>query len=133
MINNRGANFRKLYLDPGKPLYDRSITASYPPGSIFKLINALIGLQEKTLTPGTLFQCNDGWDYKSILHIGCHKHKSPLNLRQAIAQSCNAYFCETFEKIIKSKKTTEDGLNNWTHHTQSFGLNNIFVPFIKQN
>ncbi|MBL31790.1 MAG: penicillin-binding protein 2 [Flavobacteriales bacterium] len=124
--NNRGSNFRKLYLDPGKPLYDRSITASYPPGSIFKLINALIGLQEKTLTAGTLFQCNDGWDYKSILHIGCHKHKSPLNLRQAIAQSCNAYFCSTFDDIISKYKSSSDGLENWHQHVESFGLNNSF-------
>tara|TARA_B100000579_G_scaffold197867_1_gene161748 strand:+ start:33536 stop:35362 length:1827 start_codon:yes stop_codon:yes gene_type:complete len=124
--NNRGSNFRKLYLDPGKPLYDRSITASYPPGSIFKLINALIGLQEKTLTAGTLFQCNDGWDYKSILHIGCHKHKSPLNLRQAIAQSCNAYFCSTFDDIISKYKSSSDGLKKWHQHVESFGLNNSF-------
>ena len=124
--NNRGSNFRKLYLDPGKPLYDRSITASYPPGSIFKLINALIGLQEKTLTAGTLFQCNDGWNYKSILHIGCHKHKSPLNLRQAIAQSCNAYFCSTFDGIISKKKSSSNGLKNWHQHVESFGLNNSF-------
>ena len=122
----RGENFRKLYLDPGKPLYNRAISAAYPPGSIFKLINALIALQENQITPGTLFKCNQGWNYKSSLHVGCHKHKSPLNLRQAIAQSCNAYFCSTFQRIINKKKTSSEGLNNWHNHAASFGLNTIF-------
>ena len=122
----RSENFRKLYLDPGKPLYNRSISANYPPGSIFKLINALIGLQEKQITPGTLVKCNNGWNYKSVLHVGCHKHKSPLNLRQAIAQSCNAYFCETFTDIINSKKKSSEGLDNWQNYVESFGLNMKF-------
>ncbi len=122
----RGTNFRKLFLDPGKPLYNRSISASYPPGSIFKLINALIALQEDNITPATQVRCNLGWNYKNILKIGCHKHSSPLNLRQSIAQSCNAYFCETFKKVVKSKKTSAEGLNHWRNHVMSFGLNQIF-------
>tara|TARA_Y100000994_G_scaffold159072_1_gene130392 strand:- start:31567 stop:33303 length:1737 start_codon:yes stop_codon:yes gene_type:complete len=123
---HRATNFRKLYIDPDKPLYDRAITASYPPGSIFKLINALIGLEEEVITTGTLFQCNKGWNYKSILNIGCHKHKSPLNLRQSIAQSCNAYFCSTFSNIINKESTPSKGLNKWAKHVESFGLNKIF-------
>ena len=132
---NRGLNFRKLYLDPGKPLYDRSISAAYPPGSIFKLINALIGLNEKVITPASLFKCVDGWNYKNILHVGCHQHKSPLNLRQAIAQSCNAYFCYTFDKIINTSKSSSIGLDNWYKHVKSFGLNTPFNHdfYIKKN
>lgn len=122
----RSENFRKLYLDPGKPLYNRAISAAYPPGSIFKLINALIGLQEKQIKPGTLVKCNSGWNYKSILNIGCHQHTSPLNLRQSIAQSCNAYFCETFQKIINAKKKSSDGLLSWHQHATSFGLGEKF-------
>ena len=124
--NKRAGNFRKLYLDPGKPLYDRSISAAYPPGSIFKLINALIALDEKVIHAGTLFKCNNGWNYKNILNIGCHSHKSPLNLRQAIAQSCNAYFCSTFDKIINKKHKSSEGLKNWHTHVRSFGLNKQF-------
>ena len=132
---DRGLNFRKLYLDPGKPLYDRSISAAYPPGSIFKLINALIGLDENVINPVTLFKCSDGWNYKNILHVGCHQHKSPLNLRQAIAQSCNAYFCSTFDKIINKSTSSASGLENWYKHVQSFGLNTTFDHdfYIKKN
>jgi len=123
---DRAKNFRQLYLDPGKPLYDRSISAAYPPGSIFKLINALIGLEEAVITDGSLFKCYDGWNYKNILHVGCHRHKSPLNLRQAIAQSCNAYFCSTFDKIINKERRSDNGLDNWYAHVRSFGLNTKF-------
>ena len=69
--------------------------------------------------------CNKGWNYKSILHIGCHKHNSPLNLRQSIAQSCNAYFCSTFQKIIANKENSAHGLDNWHQHVKSFGLNKL--------
>ena len=122
----RNTNYRDLYLDPKKPLYDRSTSALYPPGSIFKLINALIALQEKQINSGTLVKCKKGWSYKSKLTIGCHEHNSPLNLRQSIAQSCNAYFCSTFQKIISSKKTSSEGLNSWSNYVKSFGIGKIF-------
>tara|TARA_B100000965_G_scaffold392107_1_gene401240 strand:+ start:2573 stop:4396 length:1824 start_codon:yes stop_codon:yes gene_type:complete len=119
---NRNETFYRLYIDPSKPLFDRSISAVYPPGSVFKLVNALIGLEEEVIHPGTLFNCSNGWNYKNILNIGCHSHKSPLNLRQAIAQSCNAYFCSTFDKIVKAKPSYSKGLSNWEKHTKTFGM-----------
>ena len=122
----RNKNYRKLFLDPSKPFYDRSTSALYPPGSIFKLINALIALEEDKITPATLFKCNNGWNFRSILKIGCHHHKSPLNLRQAIAQSCNAYFCSTFQKILATKESSSKGLDNWYNHVKTFGLGQIY-------
>ncbi len=122
----RDKNYRNLFLDPNKPLYDRSTSALYPPGSIFKLINAIIAIQENDITAGSLFKCKEGWNFKSILHVGCHPHKSPLNLRQAIAQSCNAYFCSTFQKIISNKNSPAIGLDNWAEYTKSFGLGQTF-------
>ena len=130
---DRNKNYRDLFLDPNKPLYDRSTSALYPPGSIFKLINALIGLQENNITSGTLFQCNEGWNFKSILHIGCHPHKSPLNLRQSIAQSCNAYFCSTFQRIISSKNNSALGIDTWAEYTKSFGLGQTFESDFANN
>ena len=119
---NRNQNYRSLYLDPMKPLYDRSTSALYPPGSIFKLVNGLIALNEGIITKNTLFKCNKGWSFKSILNVGCHSHKSPLDLKQSIAQSCNAYFCNTFQRIMSNKRSSAEALNMWEKYTKSFGL-----------
>ena len=118
----RNQNYRTLYLDPMKPLYDRSTSALYPPGSIFKLVNSLIGLNEGVITKNTLFHCDKGWNFKSILNVGCHSHKSPLDLKQSIAQSCNAYFCNTFQRIISKKKSSAVALDMWEKYTKSFGV-----------
>lgn len=122
----RSENYKILKNNPGLPLWNRSTYAPYPPGSIFKLINALIGLQENEINPNTVFKCEDGWNFKKRLNIGCHEHDSPLNLNQAIAQSCNAYFCSTFQRIMSHKSTPASSLDNWNKHVNSFGLNENF-------
>ncbi|MCD4746947.1 MAG: penicillin-binding protein 2, partial [Bacteroidales bacterium] len=47
----RSENFIKLSNDTLKPLFNRASMATYPPGSTFKVVNALIGLQERVLFP----------------------------------------------------------------------------------
>lgn len=121
----RSSNYNRLYSDSLKPLFDRSVLAGYPPGSTFKLINALIGLQEGVLAPETTFPCSKGYRYSSKLKIRCHRHDSPLNLNQSIAQSCNAYYCLAFQDIINKYTTTVEGYNNWRRHVTSFGLGNF--------
>jgi len=123
--NQRTENYTNLDSDPAKPLYNRATHANYPPGSIFKLINALIGLHEREIDRITAFECKEGWRFNQ-LKIGCHEHRSPLKLNDAIAQSCNAYFCSTFQKMISNKNNSYHKLNNWNKHVTSFGLNKHF-------
>ena len=122
---SRSPNFNRMYKDPNKPLFDRSLLAEYPPGSTFKLLNALIGLQEDVIYSGTRFSCDMGWRFSPKLKIGCHAHDSPLNLTESIAQSCNAYYCNTFRRIIEKYNNTEKGYENWRNHILSFGLGNF--------
>jgi len=122
---SRSPNFNKMYKDDNKPLYDRSLLAEYPPGSTFKLLNALVGLQEGVIHPGTHFPCEEGWVFSSKLKVGCHAHASPLQLTQSITQSCNAYYCYTFRRIIEKYDTAEKGYENWRNHILSFGLGNF--------
>lgn len=116
---SRGANFQKLASDTLEPLFNRAIRAAYPPGSTFKLVNALIGLEEHAITPTTMFSCSG----PASTPIKCtHNHVTPLTLRSAIRESCNSYFWNTFKAIINHYSTPEEGFLAWRKSVTSFGL-----------
>ena len=119
----RAKNYRKLLLDSLKPLFNRAINAKYPPGSTFKLVNALIGMQEGVLNENTYYTCNHGYHFGGIT-VGCHGHKSPLNLKESIQISCNSYYCNVFKTIIDNKnfQTTTESYNTWRNYVTSFGF-----------
>ncbi|MGC9344559.1 MAG: penicillin-binding transpeptidase domain-containing protein, partial [Bacteroidales bacterium] len=118
-------NFNLLSSDTLNPLFNRAVAASYPPGSTFKVVNGLIGLQEKVLFPENEFYCDFGYYYRGI-HVGCHNHYSPLDLREAIQNSCNAYFCNVLRRILEDPKysRTDSAFNHWRNHVTSFGFGN---------
>jgi len=115
----RSENFAKLSADTLKPLFNRALMASYPPGSTFKPINGLIALQEQVITPSTLFGCNHGY-----LNVKCHSHPSPLNLEGAIMNSCNAYFCQAYRRILENAKylTISAAYEQWKEYLNEFGF-----------
>jgi len=119
----RTNNYRKLLLDTLKPLFNRAVMAKYPPGSTFKVINALIGLQEGVINNNTEFSCHYGYTAGGI-HVGCHGHKSPLNLPESIQISCNAYYCNVFRRIIDNPvyNSTEEAYDVWRNYVTSFGF-----------
>ncbi|MBP5584392.1 MAG: penicillin-binding protein 2 [Bacteroidales bacterium] len=116
-------NYNKLVRDPLKPLYNRPIQGVYPPGSTFKTVNALIGLQEGIVTQNTIYGCQAGY-YSGGLHVGCHNHVSPINLIESIKMSCNAYYCNEFRAIIDASKygSAREGFLTWQSYIKSFGL-----------
>lgn len=121
----RGENFNKLVHDSLKPLYNRALMATYPPGSTFKLVNALVGLQEHAITPETKFSCNG----PISVPIKCsHNHITPLSLVYGIQQSCNPYFWETLKSILNNPKykNTRDAYVGWYTIVKSFGLGEKF-------
>jgi penicillin-binding protein 2 len=121
----RSRNFTKLYNDTiAKPLFDRGLKAQYPPGSPFKVINALIGLQEKVVTTQEQFSCRMGYYVGSRRLTGCHAHSSPLAMNDGIAQSCNAYFANVYRRILDKTKNPSEGMDIWSNHVKSFGLGN---------
>ena len=123
---DRSKFFNKLVADTiSKPLFDRSLQAEYSPGSPFKLLNALIGLQENIITPETIFSCNEGHYYAKGAFMKCHNGiGTKSNLIKGIYKSCNSYFAKTFVRIIESQSSPEKGIDLWKNHLTSFGLGN---------
>lgn len=121
---NLRLNYNKLLRNPQRPLYNRAVSSHYPPGSTFKLVQGLIGLQEGVLKPSYRYPCAGGYTYAAGRKMKCHPHPSPLDLRAAVANSCNAYFCYVFRDIIDNKRyeNVKAGLDVWTDYVRSFGF-----------
>ena len=129
----RSENYIKLSKDKKKPLFNRALQGTYPPGSIFKLVNGLIALEEKVISKYNHYSCSGdlGYSYGKDKFVGCHEHEKPVNLINAIEISCNAYFCNMFDKYFKKFNSKIDAYNNWHSHVSSFGIgdymNNDFI------
>ncbi|MFO7827022.1 MAG: penicillin-binding protein 2 [Bacteroidales bacterium] len=119
----RTINYAGLMFDTLKPLFNRALMAQYPPGSTFKVINALIGLQENVLFPNTKYDCNGAY-YARNTRVGCHIHKSPTNLVQSIQVSCNTYYCNVFRNILDNQKyeSIQESFDKWREYITSFGF-----------
>lgn len=117
----RNTNYGVLQRDPIKPLFDRALQAQYPPGSIFKIVESLIALDEGVITPNTGFPCN-----KSL--VGCHNHPAAGDVVHAIQYSCNPYFHQVFKRLVERDanpnrfKDAALGLADWEQEVRSFGL-----------
>jgi penicillin-binding protein 2 len=124
---DRSVNYNNLNLDSiGKPLFERGLQGQYPPGSTFKIINALIGLQENVIREETLFRCNGGHFYAKNAFMKCHTNiETYTDLNNAIYTSCNTYFAKTYKEIIENYETSSIGLDKWKDYVSSFGFGNF--------
>ncbi|MBC3757970.1 penicillin-binding protein 2 [Hyunsoonleella sp. SJ7] len=122
----RSKNFNRLLRDSiANPLFNRSIQGVYEPGSPFKLMNALIGLQEGVITPNETVTCYMGYRYGNRI-MKCHcNYGTRNNLIGGIQRSCNAYFATTYRKILDKNGNASEGIDTWSKHAQSFGLGNF--------
>jgi len=109
-----------------KPMLDRGLQAQYPPGSPFKIINALIALQEEVITPETAFYCYHGYKYGRGGFMKCHCGivGAPISMNTGIYRSCNAYFSNVYKKTIEKYDSAPEGMDIWSKHAKSFGLGN---------
>ena len=118
-----GKHYSNIASDPLKPMFNRTVQASYPPGSIFKLVNGLIGLQEGVFTPSTRYSCKMGYHFGKN-KLGCHAHKSPIDFEESIMMSCNAYYCYVFRDLLENGKNgnVAESLDKWNEYVKSFGF-----------
>ena len=101
-----------------------AIAKPYAPGSTFKTAQALVMLTEGNITPDMTIACVDGFTDGNI-HVGCHKHRSPLALVDALAISCNTWFLTTFASMLNDKfmyETPAEAVTVWNNHMRSMGL-----------
>lgn len=122
--SDRGNNYMKLLEDTeNNPLFNRAIMTRYPPGSTFKIVSGMAAMEEGIITENTAYGCGGGYNMGSHT-IGCHGHPSPLKLREAIAHSCNTYFCWTFKHFIDNSKfsSSAEGYECWRKYINSLGF-----------
>ncbi len=122
-LANIGQHYNDIVNDPYKPMFNRAVQASYPPGSVFKLVNGLIGLEEGVFTPETHYPCSMGYHFGRS-KLGCHAHKSPIDFEESIMMSCNAYYCYVLRSILENGKYDEidEALDKWREYVMSFGF-----------
>ena len=121
---NRSKNYKKLRDNPHRPLLNRAIMGQYPPGSTFKTTQGLTFLQEGIINSHTLYPCYHGF-YCGRVHVGCHGHRSPVDLLYAIQTSCNSYFCWGFYHMIQARRkygSYANAITRWKDYMVSMGF-----------
>ncbi len=120
-----GRNLRQHYgaliLDPAKPMLNRAVMDGYPPGSTFKVMNAMLGLQAGVINPATVVPCGGGFRLSAAHTVGCHGHPN-ADLRFSITTSCNAYYCHVFNELTKTNSSPRQAYKDWYLGAQRFGF-----------
>lgn len=122
----RSKNYVMLDNDSiNKPMMNRAIIGRYPPGSTFKLANALIALEEHAISPFDRYSCSG----KGSKPISCtHSHVSPLAVREGIRESCNSFFWNAFREIMSQNGRTAESYQVWRDYITSFGFGQKLSP-----
>ena len=110
-------NWNNLINDPERPLYDRVIQGTYPPGSIFKIVAVMAMLEEHIQSPDTEIRCRGVYklgrrDFKCWKASGHGR----MNLHDAIVNSCNVYFYSLIRRI---------DLDIWADYARKFGFGEL--------
>jgi penicillin-binding protein 2 len=122
--SERRKHFSQLYKDPSLPLLNRTVSASYSPGSTFKTLQALVGLHDGVIDPnftvscsGAFYGCGSGKPMKCL-------DRGTFNLRNAITVSDNTYFATVMQRVINNPKypNIDSSLAVWDRYMYAFGL-----------
>jgi penicillin-binding protein 2 len=119
----RSKAYHSLQQDTLKPLFNRALMARYPPGSTFKTVNALIGLQEGIIKPWTSFPCSMGYNVGRF-HMGCHNHPLIKSVSESLQYSCNSYYANVYRNMLDADKYGDirNAFEVWRKHVLAFGF-----------
>jgi len=120
----RSAIIAAMLKDSLKPFFDRTVTAEYPPGSIFKPMMGLIALNMGVWDKNNGVACNGGYFYNGRRLTKCHIHSYSGDLSEGIMNSCNGYFCTVYRAMIDrySFKEARRGLDSLNEAIYKFGM-----------
>ncbi len=119
----RGNNYMKLLNEPSKPMFIRPIQAEYPPGSIFKVVNALVAQQFGLINSNTTFYCPGGYRYSSRGVMKCTHIHGSVNLEASIKESCNTYYGYTYNLMIDhAGMRPVNAYKRWREAVAKFGI-----------
>lgn len=104
--------WKEISMSPSRPLFNRAVQTRYPPGSTFKMILCLAGLEDKVATPATTFYCPGYFTYGNK-RFGCHGSHGYIDMSHAIEQSCNTYFFNLMFHV---------GQERWAKYAELFGF-----------
>ncbi len=122
--SERRKHFSELFLNPALPLLNRTVSATYSPGSTFKTLQALVGLHEGVIDPnftvscgGAFYGCGSGKPMKCLDY-------GTFNLRNAITVSDNTYFATVMQRVINNPifPNIDSSLASWDRYMYAFGL-----------
>lgn len=121
----RGNNYMEMLYDPYKPMFNRPIQASYPPGSVFKVVAALTAQQAGIINPQTIFHCPGGYRYGRNAIMRCTHVDGPTDLVKSIQKSCNTYYGYVYARMLDSRgMPTHKAYDLWRDGLLKFGLGN---------
>jgi len=123
---HRSKNYFKLYNDSiYKPLVDKGLLSTFPAGSPFKILVGLIALKENIINEKTTILCNGQYIYgKNKKSMKCHCGGGYRNIYNAISESCNSYFADTYRKNISQNNKISENFDIWSENIKSFGFGN---------
>jgi penicillin-binding protein 2 len=108
------SNWMRLIKDPRKPLQNRAIQAQYPPGSTYKIILAVAGLEEGLINPKTTVHCNGLFPFGNRVFKDWRKGgHGPVNVHSALVQSCDVFFYTLGHRL---------GIDTIARYAKGFGL-----------
>ena len=123
---HRSKNYFKLYNDSiYKPLVDKGLLSTFPAGSPFKIVVGLIALKKNIINEKTTILCNGQYIYgKNKKSMKCHCGGGYRNIYNAISESCNSYFADTYRKNISQNNKISENFDIWSENIKSFGFGN---------
>jgi len=104
--------FSELMEDKDKPMLNRATMGYYSPGSSFKMVSAIAGLEEGIIDTTTRIGCPGGFQYGDHFFKCLHVHGS-TDIYSSIEKSCNTFYYSTVVKL---------GLDRWSKYAKLFGF-----------